>query len=489
MPTIPSPSASPAGARSLVEGPVGATLLRFSLPIMASTALQSLNGSINAIWIGRFLGEEALTASANGNLVLFVLVAFAFGLAMSSTVLVGQAVGRGDLDEARRVLGAAIAVFAGLSLVLTALAWWLAPTILHLLAVPEGAYGPALTYFRAVLLSLPATMLISVIMQALRGAGDSLTPMLFLLLSSLLDTALNPVLILGLGPLPALGIAGSGLATAIASLVSLVLLVAYGYARGLPLWLHGPGLRHLRAAPDQVRAMIRLGVPTGLQMIVTSSSALIMLGLINREGALVTAAYAAMQQVWTYIQIPALSLGAASSAMVAQNIGAGRWDRVGRITAAALLWNLLLTNLLIVALTLIDLQVLAFFLGGDSSVLMLGRHIHRLATWGFFFSGASMVLFGVVRGNGTVVAPLLMLIVTMYPVRIGAALLLEPWLGRDALWVAFPLSSVVATLLAAGLYAHGGWRKRRLGATDGPYQYVEGALAGAEPGGSLQPRG
>lgn len=471
------------GLRSLTEGPVGASLLRFSLPIMASTALQSLNGSINAIWIGRFLGEEALTASANGNLILFVLVAFAFGLAMASTVLIGQATGRGDLDEARRVLGASVGAFAGLSLVLTALAWWLAPAILHLLSVPASAYDLALSYFRAVLLSLPATMLLSVIMQALRGAGDAVTPMLFLLLSCLLDVALNPVLILGMG------IAGSGLATTIASLASLLLMLIYGYARELPLFLKGPGLRYLRADPQRVWAMIRIGVPTGLQMIVTSSSALIMLGLINRQGALVTAAYAAMQQVWTYIQIPALSLGAASSAMVAQNIGAGRWDRVGTITMAALGYNLLLTNLLIVVVTLIDFHVLAFFLGSDSSVLLLGRHIHRLATWGFFFSGASMVLFGVVRGNGTVVLPLILIAVTMYPVRIGGALLFEPRFGQDALWVAFPVSSVVAMLLAATLYAQGGWRKRRIGALPGPHQYVEGALAAAEPGGSLQPRG
>jgi putative MATE family efflux protein len=484
-----APSAPAAGNRSLIEGPVGTTLLRFSLPIMASTALQSLNGSINAIWIGRFLGEEALTASANGNLILFLMVAFAFGLAISATVLIGQALGRGDLDEARRIVGAAVCAVAGLSLGLLLVAWWAAPAILHLLAVPGSAYDLALAYLRPLLFSLPPTMLLVAIMQALRGAGDSLTPMLFLMLSSLLDTALNPVLILGLGAAPELGIAGSGLATVVASTISLFLLVFYTYLRDLPLRLHGPALRYLRADAGRIWAMARMGVPAGLQMIVTSSSALVMLGLINREGARVTAAYAAMQQVWTYIQIPALSLGAAASAMTAQNIGAGRWGRVGRITIAALLFNLVLTNLLIVIITLIDLQVLAFFLGESSPALMIGRHIHRLATWGFFFSGASMVVFGVMRGNGAVLTPLLVLIVTMYAIRVGGALLFHPLFGATALWVAFPVSSVVAAMMAAGLYAHGGWRRPSVAGGIGTHQYIEGALAGAEPGGSLQPRG
>jgi putative MATE family efflux protein len=376
-----------------------------------------------------------------------------------------------------------------ISLVIAALGWAFAPQLLHAMATPSDAFPLALAYLRTLLLSLAPAMLMTVLMQALRGAGDALTPFRFLLLSALLDAALNPMFILGLGPLPRLGIAGSGLATAIANLVSALALIAHAYAGELPLRLRGPELRHLWPDRALLARLVRLGLPMGLQLIVTSSSALVMLGLINRTGVVVTAAYAAMQQVWTYVQMPALSLGAAASAMAAQNIGAGRWDRVALITRSALWYNLFLTNLLVVIVTLVQRQALGLFLGGDSPALLAGLHIHHLATWGYFFSGVSLVLFGVVRGNGVVISPLIILVITMYPLRIGFAELAQPWLGANALWLSFPVSSVASAAMAATLYLQAGWRAQTATALPDAQESIERALAVAEPGGSLQPRG
>src|SRR3954453_527160 len=110
--STPQPS-SPArpGGRDLTQGPISRTLLAFALPTLFSSILQSLNGSINAVWIGRFLGEDALAATSNANMVMFLLMAFVFGFGMASTILIGQAFGRRDVDGARRVLGTAIGSF------------------------------------------------------------------------------------------------------------------------------------------------------------------------------------------------------------------------------------------------------------------------------------------------------------------------------------------------------------------------------------------
>src|SRR3546814_6010900 len=137
----------------------------------------------------------------------------------------------------------------------------------------------------------------------------------------------------------------------------------------------------------------------GLQMIVISSSALAMLGLVNREGVVTTAAYGVTQQLWTYVQMPAMALGAAVSAMAAQNIGAGNWDRVSRITRSGVLFNILLTGALVVLLTIADRPAFALFLGGDSPPLPLARHIQLVATWGFIAFGVSLVLFGPVTAH------------------------------------------------------------------------------------------
>jgi putative MATE family efflux protein len=327
------------------------------------------------------------------------------------------------------------------------------------------------------------------LMMALRGGGDSLTPLWFMLLSVLLDSGLNPVFILGLGPAPQMGIAGSATATAIANYVSLTAMIAYIYARDLPLRLRGVELRYLRPDPAILRVILIKGVPMGLQMIVISSSALAMLGLVNREGAVTVAAYGVTQQLWTYVQMPAMALGAAVSAMAAQNIGAGDWSRVGRITRAGVIFNLVLTGALIVLLTIADRPALALFLGGDSPALPVARHIQLVATWGFLAFGVSLVLFGTVRANGQVVWPLIILFISMYPVRLGIALGLRPWLGADALWWSFPAGMTATMLMAIALYHHGGWRRQRMAPEPAVQECVEQANTSVEPGGRLSPTG
>lgn len=123
----------------------------------------------------------------------------------------------------------------------------------------------------------------------------------------------------------------------------------------------------------------------GLQMIVISSAALTMLSLINREGVQTTAAYSATQQLWTYVQMPAMALSAAASAMVAQNIGANQWNRVAGITRWGLIFNVILTGAMIGVLSIFDETILELFLGSDSAAVPIGRHIQLMATWGFIF--------------------------------------------------------------------------------------------------------
>jgi Na+-driven multidrug efflux pump len=196
-------------------------------------------------------------------------------------------------------------------------------------------------------------------------------------------------------------------------------------------------------------------------------------------------------QLWTYLQMPAMSLAAAVSAMAAQNIGAGKWDRVSAVTRAGLIQNFLITGALIALLALFDRPALALFLGGDSPVLPLAEHIQLLATWSFLLFGVTMILFGTVRANGAVLGPLVILIIGLYPVRLGFAIGAHDWLGADALWLSFPVSSAANMALAIAFYLHGGWRKgRMLGpAPIDAAEAIEEAEADTEPGGRISPAG
>ena len=479
------------GRRDLTVGSIGPTLLAFALPTLGSSVLQSLNGSVNAIWVGRFLGEDALAATTNGNLVMFLLLAFVFGFGMAATILIGQAFGRRDLLAARRVMGTAFGTFGVLVAIMSTFGWFLAPQLLSLLATPGEAFRLALDYLRVIFVAMPPTLMLTMMMMALRGSGDSMTPLWFMLLDVLLDILLNPIFILGLGPAPELGIRGSALATTVAAYISLAGMIAFVYLRDLPLRLRGAELRFLKPDFSLLRVILAKGFPMGLQMIVISSSALAMLGLVNRHGVHVTAAYGVTQQLWTYVQMPAMALGAAVSAMAAQNIGAGNWDRVSQITRTGVFFNFGMTGALIVLLTIADKAALGLFLGPDSLAMPIAQHIQLIATWGFLFFGVSLVLFGTVRANGEVVWPLIILFISMYPVRLGFAFGAREWLGLDALWLSFPAGMVATSVMAIVLYRNGGWRRKHMAPADCPddMECREQAESVREPGGALNPAG
>ena len=479
------------GRGDLTQGPIAKTLLAFALPTLASSILQSLNGTVNAIWVGRFLGEGALAATSNANMVMFLLTAFVFGFGMASTILIGQAWGRKDVDDARRVFGTATGGFAVVTVLIAIAGYFLAPSILHLLGTPGDAAPLALAYLRVIFLAIPALLLLTLMMMALRGAGDSLTPLWFMIVAVVLDSGLNPFFIRGWGPFPEMGIAGSAMSTLVGNYVSLIGLLVYIYAKDLPLRLRGRELRYLLPNPAILKTLLIKGLPMGIQMIVISMSALALVGMVNREGVETTAAFGVAMQLWTYVQMPAMALGAAVSAMASQNIGAGKWERVGKVTRVGIVQSLLITGGLIVLLTLADRTVLSLFMGPDSPALPIARHIHVLASWNFLLFGVMMVLFATVRANGAVWAPLIILAVGLVPVRFGYIFATYGWLGADAIWTSFPVTSLINLALASAYYLNGSWKKAhmRVGESADEEECTEEALATREPGGALNPAG
>lgn len=473
----------------LTQGPIGPALLMFALPTLGSNVLQSLNGSINAIWVGRFLGEKALAATANANILMFLMFSLVFGFGMAATVAIAQSVGARDLDSARRAFGSSVGFCTALALMVAVFGWLFAPQLLDMLSTPPEAFGMALAYLRVSFVALPASLLGVMIMMGLRGAGDSRTPFLFMILSVGVDLVFNPIFILGLGPVPAMGIAGSAAATALAGVVSLAGVIFYVYRKDLPLRLRGSELTYLRPTRNQVRLLVGKGFPMGLQMIVMSLSGLVMIGLVNREGLLVTAAYSAAQQLWTYLQMPAMAMGGAVSAMAAQNMGAGRWDRVGRITYFGIVYLLLITCAMIAIMLMFHEPLLALFVGADSPVIPIAWHMQLLASGSFILFGCSLIFFGVMRANGVVFVPLLIMIINLFAVRLGFYHATYPSIGADALWLSFPVGSAFSLLLGGAYYWQGSWKKAKLLIPPTEEECREAINADSEPVGRIAPTG
>ncbi len=449
-------------SRSLTEGSIGHRLLVFALPILVGNVLQSLDGSVNSVWIGRYLGEAALTASSNANTVLFLLLGAMFGASMAATILIGQYLGARRLYDAKRVVGTSTTFSMVIAIAMGALGFVICKPMLAAMDTPPEALPLAVAYMRVIFLSLPFLVLYIFTQSVLRGAGDSKTPLYFLMLNVALDIGLNPLLIFGLGPVPRLGIAGSALATLLAQGISLVALIAHLYRRKDPLCLHGDELKLLRVDWSIVSTLITKGVPMALQMIVVSLSSVLMITLVNRFGIDTTAAYGAAFQAWNYVQMPSFAISMAVSSMVAQNIGARKWDRVHSTARIGVIYQLVLTTSLVLLIELASSYVLGLFLPPSSSALPTAIHLYRIGAWSFVFFGIALVLFGVVRANGAVVVPLLILMFALLGIRFPLALSLIPRWGADAIWWSFPISSLIALGLAMIYYKFGGWREVRL---------------------------
>lgn len=453
--TLPKPHGR---SRDLTQGPILWTLLVFSLPTLGSNIVHALNGSINAVWVGRLLGETALGATTNGGLLLFLMLSGVFGFGMALTILVAQYIGRGDLDGARRAVGTGWTLFTAISLAVAALGWFFAADLLRMMGTPEAIFPLALAYIRVIFVGMPPVYLFIFMAMALRGAGDSRTPFFFIMLSAVIDVVLNPVLILGLFGMPQLGIAGAAWAMLTGQVIGGGGLLIYVYARDLPLRLRGAELAYLRPDPALLRAIVGKGLPIGLQVIVMSLSGLVMIYFVNRHGVTTTAAYGVISQLWSYVQMPAMAVGAGVSAMAAQNIGANAWDRLGRITGAGIVINTALTGLGVAVMLLLARPIMSLFLPGDPHAVEVARHINHLATWGFMLFGVTLTCFATTRAAGAVMAPLIIMTLALFPGRIGFVLAAEPMLGADAIWWSFPLGSAVMMLMAFGYYRYGNWR-------------------------------
>jgi putative MATE family efflux protein len=442
----------------LVEGPILRTLLAFSLPLLATNLVQTLNGAISAIWVGRLLGEAALAASAIANLVMFLLFGVIYGLGNASTIRIGHHFGAGDIEAARRAFAAGnglnviVALFAGLAIMAAT------PILLHALSTPPESIEGAEIYLLVSLAALPVSSLSMIYASGLRGAGDTRTPLYGTLVTLLLGVALNPVLILGLGPFPELGIAGAAIAASLASLGGTVLMIAMVQTRVHAMRLHRGEWGWLRPDRENSRYMIAKGIPMGAQMLAMSGAGLILIGLVNRQGLAASAAYGASLQIWNYLNMPAFAVGMAVSAMSAQCVGAGQHGRVAEITRVGLYVIAALTAFLALAIVALADPLLAMFLGDASPTIAIGSHILQICTWAFVIGSVVMLLNSEMRAYGEVMLPLIVMILAMYPGRIGFYFLARPWLGEEAVWWSYPAGAVFNIMFTWLAYSRGNWR-------------------------------
>lgn len=438
--------------------PLWQVFLGFLGPMLLSNTLQALSGTINNIYIGQILGVQAMAAVSGFFPVAFFCVSFIIGLGAGASVLIGQAWGARDTGRVKAVAGTALCVALLLGLAVALLGGSFTPALMRALGTPANILDEATAYARIVLLNMPLMFLFLLSTAMLRGVSDTVTPLKALVLSTVLGLVFTPAFILGWAGLPRMGVASGALASVLSTACALLWLGWHLRRRLHPLAPDATLMRHLRIDPRLLATVLRIGVPTGLQMIVISLAELALLSLVNGFGSDATAAYGAVNQIVAYVQFPAISIAITASILGAQAIGAGRSERLGDIARTGLLMNLVLTGALVTVAYLFSRAVIGFFIT-SAPVLELAQNLLHIMLWSSVIFGMASVLSGVMRASGSVLVPTAISIFCILGVEVPVAVLMSRQIGVEGVWVSYPVA-FIAMLLLQSLYYRLVWRRR-----------------------------
>jgi putative MATE family efflux protein len=447
--------------------PVWRTMLVFLIPLMLSNVLQSASATLNSIYLGRLIGVGALAAASSFFPIVYFLTAFFIGIASGASVLVGQAYGAKDDAKLKAVAGTTVTVSLITGIAAGAIGAIFCPQLLGMLGTPHDVFPDAVAYARTTFCALPLFFVYLAYTTFVRGTGDSRTPLLALIVSTACVLLLTPAFVLGWMGLPHLGIISAAAANIIGNAIALTFLLVALWKEKNPL-AFGNIIDSLRIDLTLLRVLVRIGVPTGVQMVTVSLSEIAVIALVNRYGSAATAAYGAVNQIASYAQFPALSIGIASSIFGAQSIGAGRSDRMGVIARAGLGLNVIVTGLIIAVVYVFNDAILHLFVN-DRGVTDLAHSLLAITLWSYIVFGATSVLSGLMRSSGTVLWPTAFSIIAIWAVEVPVAytLALHFGLGLKGIWIAYPVA-FLANLIMQSLYYRFVWRKRRLTTLIGP---------------------
>ncbi len=444
--------------RDFTEGSILQHIVLFSWPMLLGNLLQALYNTVDSFWVGRFIGPAALGAVSVSFPIIFGLVALIMGLTMATTTMVSQYRGARDEVRVRRTIANSLVLVSMLGILSSAVGVVFRVDILQLMRTPPEILGPAADYLGIFLIGLLPMFLYNVLSSILRGLGDSRTPLRFLAYATTLNIILDPIFIIGVGPVPALGIRGVALATLVSQTLSAILTVRY--------LMHETDLipskrEEWRLIGELAAKLFTIGLPAAAQSAVVSFSMIIVTSIVNTFGPTVVAAFGAAARLDQFAFLPALSIGLAVSALVGQNLGAGKFERVKEI----LRWSMVATLSITGVMTLVAILspgILIKVFTNDPGVLAEGSKYLRIVGLNYIPLAAMFTLTGVLRGAGDTFASMLITLVTLWFVRLPLAAYLAYQLGWgvSGAWWSITLSTILGTILNYIYYASGRWRRK-----------------------------
>ena len=442
--------------KNLTEGSVPRQLLSMAVPMLLANLLGTGYNIVDAIWIGRFVGKEGIGAVAVSFPVMFIFIGVAAGATMATTVLVSQFYGARNLAMVAKSVGTSFTISIALSVVSATGGMFAAADILRLLNTPPEVFPLAVSYLRITFLSFPVLYMTFLVTSILRGVGDTKTPLYFMTAGVALNALLDPLMIIGIGPFPRLGLDGAAWATLISSAVGMTLGVMYLRRKGSVLVT---GVKWFALDPYITKLIVKIGFPSMIQQSAVALGIAAVTSFVNSFGAAAIAAFGAGGRVDSIAFLPAQSIGLAVSAISGQNIGAGRYDRINSIFKWGVLMTISITLTFSALFVAIPGVLLAPFTT-DPDVIAIGSGYLRIAGPPITFFAVMFVSNGIINGAGHTLTTLIFTLIAVWGIRVPlAALLSRSSLGINGVWLSYAIGFFTTMCISLCWYRSGRWKK------------------------------
>jgi MATE family, multidrug efflux pump len=448
--------------RSIVEGPLPAAVWKIAWPSMLTNIIGGLQGMVDHILVGLLVGYTANAAIGVSWQILLVVIVFISSLFTGMNILVARAVGARDEARVDRVVYQAFLTAAFLAFgVLAPVGYFLAPWLLGLVNAAPSVQAEALPFLRVQFLFSGGMLVFFMLGGALRSAGDAKTPMRLGIALTVLNLGFNLILIPGLGPIPAFGTVGAAIgqtsAAGLLAIYAIWKLVRGGWVVRFP--------RHESLKPDWeiIRALFRLGLPTGVQGIAMNIGGVLMLSFIGSlaQSAEAQAAFAvSYTELFSLVTWSSVGLMGAAAAVTGQNLGAGHPDRAAATAYVAARLGLGLAGGLGIFYFFFPRYLLAIFGMTDPVVVDLGVHLLRVLAFSGLFITVALTFTGALQGAGDTKGPLYISIISQVAVPLGICTAISAFgtLQPLHIWLAILAGHVTRCALSVGRFAQGHWR-------------------------------
>lgn len=448
---------------NMTEGAPARKLFFFAAPMILGNLFQQLYNMADSVIVGQFAGVDALAAVGASYALTTVFVMLAIGGGNGSAVVTAQYLGAKRYRELKTSVSTALTAFLALGILLAAAGYFGSGMILTALKTPENILGMARQYLNIYFVGLPFLFLYNVLASMFNALGDSKTPLYLLIFSSVVNVGLDIWFVAGFS----MGVAGVAVATVIAqgtaAVISFLLLLRKLRDYEVPDDdACKAGDRKLFDA-DMLAHMVKMAIPTMLQQSIVSVGMLLVQSVINRFGSDVLAGYTAAGRIESICIVPMIAAGNAVATFTAQNVGAGKHERVreGYRSAYGMVFGF--AAVICIAVLLSRKALIGMFLDGAGNAAAYETGISYLSFIAFFYVliGLKAITDGVLRGSGDVGVFMAANLINL-SIRVSAAYLLAPVLGAAAVWYAEPMGWAVNYLLSFLRYKSGKWRTKKL---------------------------